>query len=104
VSFELLTTSMVDPRAAVACGTASLPFTWTYAYDVAGNRTKVTDPLGNHTDCIYNALDQPTSVRGRARQPDDAQLRHWPVVNFWSSNGDDQWQMPMKVSRSNQHG
>jgi len=23
----------------------------------------VTDPLGNHTDYIYNAPDQPTSVR-----------------------------------------
>ena len=56
------TTSMVDPRAAVACEQASAPFTWTYAYDEAGNRTKVTDPLTNHVDYGYNALNQPTSV------------------------------------------
>ncbi len=77
------TTSMVDPRAAVACGGASAPFTWTYAYDEAGNRTKVTDPLGNHTDYVYNALNQPTSATDeRANQTTfsyDVMNRLWKV-------------------------
>ena len=62
MSFELLTTSMVDPRG--RCLWHRFP-----ALHLDGclrrgrNRTKVTDPLGNHTDYIYNAPDQPTSVR-----------------------------------------
>lgn len=63
------TTSMIDPRAAVACGGTSGAFTWAYAYDEAGNRKKVTDPLTNHVDYVFNAMNQPTSVtdeRGNA--------------------------------------
>jgi YD repeat-containing protein len=56
------TTTMVDPRASVACGATSAPYTWTYDYDEAGNGRKVTDPLGNHADYAFNELSQPTSI------------------------------------------
>ena len=56
------TTSMIDPRAAVACGGTSASFTWSYLYDEAGNRKQVKDPLGNHSDYVFNAMNQPTSV------------------------------------------
>jgi RHS repeat-associated protein len=55
-------TSMVDPRAAVACGGTSAQYTWTYEYDEAGNRKKVTDPLGNHVDYLYDELNNVTQV------------------------------------------
>lgn len=56
-------TSMIDPRAAVACGGTSAQYTWSYQYDEAGNRTRVTDPLGNYVQHGYDAINNVTSVR-----------------------------------------
>jgi RHS repeat-associated protein len=77
-------TSMIDPRAAIACGGTSATYTWTYAYDEAGNRKTVTDPLGNHADTVYNALNQPTSVTDERGNPTtyiyDVMNRLWKVT------------------------
>jgi YD repeat-containing protein len=59
---------MVEPRGNITGGTPS-DYTWTYGYDEAGNRTSVTDPLGNHTDYAYDAVNELTQVtdqRGNA--------------------------------------
>jgi RHS repeat-associated protein len=78
------TTSMVDPRAAVACGGADAQYTWTYEYDEAGNRKKVTDPLGNFVQYAYDELNnvtQLTDERGNATTfTYDVMNRLWKVT------------------------
>jgi RHS repeat-associated protein len=77
------TTSMVEPRGNVTGGNPSL-YTWTYDYDKVSNRTKVTDPLGNHTDYAYNELNNVTGVtdqRGNQTTLDyDVMNRLWKVT------------------------
>jgi RHS repeat-associated protein len=46
-------TSMVTPKGNVTGGNPS-QFTWTYTYDVFGNRTSVTDPLNGKTTYHYD--------------------------------------------------
>ncbi len=55
------TATMVEPRGNVAGGNPSL-YTWTYGYDEAGNRTSVTDPLGNIVQYGWDAINNLTSV------------------------------------------
>jgi RHS repeat-associated protein len=55
------TIAMVEPRGNVAGGTPS-DYTWAYQYDEAGNRTRVTDPLGNHADYAFDAVNQVTQA------------------------------------------
>ena len=46
-------------------------YTWAYQYDEAGNRTRVTDPLGNYIQYAYDAvnnLTQVTDQRGNATE------------------------------------
>jgi RHS repeat-associated protein len=62
------TTSMVEPRGNVTGGTPS-DYTWAYAYDENGNRTRVTDPLSNYVQYAYDSVDDVTQVtdqRGNA--------------------------------------
>jgi RHS repeat-associated protein len=77
-------TSMIDPRAAVACGGTSAQYTWTYEYDEANNRKKVTDPLGNVVQYAYDELDSVTQVtdeRGNATSfTYDVMNRLWKVT------------------------
>ena len=77
------TTSMVEPRGNVSGGTPS-DYTWAYQYDEAGNRTRVTDPLGNHADYVYDALNELTQVtdqRGNATALTyDSMNRLWKVT------------------------
>jgi RHS repeat-associated protein len=77
------TASMVEPRGNVAGGTPA-DYTWAYAYDEAGNRTRVTDPLGNHVDYGYDPFDDPsqlTDQRGNATAfTYDAMNRLWKVT------------------------
>jgi len=77
------TTSMVEPRGNVAGGTPS-DYTWAYAYDEAGNRTRASDPLGSHVDYGYdpvNELSQLTDERGNATSFSyDAMNRLWKVT------------------------
>jgi RHS repeat-associated protein len=53
--------SMVEPRGNATGATAS-DYTWTYEYDQAGNRTQVTDPLGNDLTYEFNAVNDVTKV------------------------------------------
>lgn len=50
-----------DPRGNVT-GADPVKFTTTYAYDAAGNQTKVTDPLGKSTTTSYDALNQVVAI------------------------------------------
>jgi YD repeat-containing protein len=43
---------MVEARGN-ASGANPADYTWTYQYDEAGNRTGVTDPLGNYTQYAF---------------------------------------------------
>ncbi len=77
------TSSMVEPRGNIAGGTPS-QYTWTYAYDEAGNRTRVTDPLTNHVDYAYDAVDNLTQITDQRGNPTafayDALSRLWKVT------------------------
>lgn len=55
------TTSMVEARGNVTGGTPS-EYTWAYQFDENGNRTRVTDPLGNQLNYEYNALGDVTKI------------------------------------------
>ena len=55
------TTSMVEARGNVSGATAA-DYTWGYQYDENGNRTRITDPLGNELDYEYNALGDVTKI------------------------------------------
>lgn len=60
--------SMVEARGNAAGATPS-DYTWAYQYDEAGNRSRVTDPLGNYIQYAYdavNSLTQVTDQRGNA--------------------------------------
>jgi RHS repeat-associated protein len=62
------TLSMVEPRGNVQ-GADPDQYKWLYQYDEAGNRTRVTDPLGNYVQFGYDAisnLTQVTDQRGNA--------------------------------------
>ncbi len=39
------------------------PMTWHYEYDAIGNRTKVTDPRGQVTEYVYDALSRQTQIK-----------------------------------------
>jgi len=41
----------------------SQPATWNYEYDAVGNLTKVTDPRGQVTEYVYDALSRRTQVK-----------------------------------------
>lgn len=61
-------TSMVEARGNVTGATAA-DYTSSYVYDEAGNRTSVTDPLGNEVEYVYdpaNNLTQVEDQRGNA--------------------------------------
>lgn len=77
------TTSMVEPRGNVSGGTPS-DYTWAYQYDEGGNRTRVSDPLGNHADYSYdglNDLTQVTDQRGNSTALTyDSMNRLWKVT------------------------
>jgi RHS repeat-associated protein len=60
--------SMVEPRGNVQ-GADPEQYKWLYQYDEAGNRTRVTDPLGNYVQYGYdavNSVSQATDQRGNA--------------------------------------
>ncbi|MFJ3539051.1 FG-GAP-like repeat-containing protein [Streptomyces sp. NPDC090109] len=62
----------VDPRGNAA-GADPAHFTTTYAYDLAGNQTKVTNALGKSTTASYNAANQlvtSTDELGRTTRTD----------------------------------
>jgi RHS repeat-associated protein len=54
-------TSMVEARGN-ASGATPADYTWAYQYDEAGNRTRVTDPLGNYSQHAYDAVNNLTQV------------------------------------------
>lgn len=54
-------TSMVEPRGNAPGGNPA-DYTWTYGYDQAGNRTSVTDPLGDQTSYGYDELNNLTQI------------------------------------------
>ena len=61
-------TSMVEARGN-APGATPADYTWTYQYDEAGNRTRVTDPLTSYSQLAYDAtnnLTQATDQLGNA--------------------------------------
>ena len=61
-------TSMVEARGN-APGATAADYTWTYQYDEAGNRTRVTDPLTGYNQLAYDAtnnLTQATDQLGNA--------------------------------------
>ena len=61
-------TSMVEARGN-APGATAADYTWTYQYDEAGNRTRVTDPLAGYNQLAYDAtnnLTQATDQLGNA--------------------------------------
>ncbi|MFD3998918.1 DUF6531 domain-containing protein [Streptomyces sp. NPDC058583] len=51
-------TGMVEPRGNLA-GADPAHYTWTTAYDAAGNITSQTDPLGNRTTSSFDELGNP---------------------------------------------
>jgi len=53
--------TMVEARGN-AMGATPADYTWTYAYDEAGNQTTTTDPLGNDTQTAYSPVDTVTAV------------------------------------------
>ena len=75
--------SMVEARGNVGGGTPT-DYTWTYQYDEAGNRTRITDPLGNQTQYGYDAINkliQVTDQRGNATDfAYDVLNRLWKVT------------------------
>ena len=77
------TASMVEPRGNVI-GADPDQYKWLYQYDEAGNRTRVTDPLGNYVQYGYDAvndLTQVTDQRGNATALTfDALNRLWKVT------------------------
>lgn len=77
------TLSMVEPRGNLVGGDPT-QYTWAYQYDEAGNRTRVTDPLGNYIQYGYDAVDnasQVTDERGNATAfTYDALNRLWKVT------------------------
>jgi YD repeat-containing protein len=44
------------------------PMTWNYEYDAVGNLTKITDPRGQVTEHLYDALSRRTQIRQPAAQ------------------------------------
>ena len=74
---------MVEPRGNVV-GADPTQFTWAYQYDEAGNRTRVTHPLGNYVQYGYDAannLTQVTDQRGNATGfTYDTMNRLWKVT------------------------
>jgi RHS repeat-associated protein len=54
--------SSTDPRGTVAGATAA-DYTSTHGYDAAGNRTSMTDPLGNQTLYTVDRVGNTTAVR-----------------------------------------
>jgi RHS repeat-associated protein len=76
-------TSMVEARGN-AGGANPADYTWAYQYDEAGNRTRVTDPLGNYSQYAYDAvnnLDQVTDQRSNATAYSyDVLNRLWKVT------------------------
>lgn len=76
-------TSMVEARGN-ASGATPADYTWTYAYDEAGNRTAVADPLGNDVAYAYDAANNLTQVedqRGNATDYTyDVLNRLWKVA------------------------
>lgn len=62
--------SMVEARGNAA-GATPADYTWTYGYDEAGNRTSVTDPLGNAVEYAYDAADNLTQVEDQRGNPTD---------------------------------
>jgi RHS repeat-associated protein len=75
--------SMVEARGN-ASGATPTDYTWTYVYDEAGNRTAVTDPLGNEVEYAYDAVNNRTQVedqRGNASDyAFDVLNRLWKVT------------------------
>lgn len=75
--------SMVEARGN-ATGATPADYTWTYAYDEAGNRIAVTDPLGNEVSYAYDAVNNLTQVedqRGNATDyAFDVLNRLWKVT------------------------
>jgi RHS repeat-associated protein len=53
--------AMVEARGN-ASGANPADYTWAYQYDGAGNRTRVTDPLGNYVQYAYDAVNNLTQV------------------------------------------
>lgn len=76
-------TSMVDPRGNVV-GADPNQYTWNYQYDAAGNRTRITDPLGNAIQYVYNALNDVTQTTDQRNNSTsltyDAMNRLWKVI------------------------
>jgi RHS repeat-associated protein len=62
--------SMVEARGN-ASGATPADYTWTYAHDEAGNRTSVTDPLGNEVEYAYDAVNNLTQVEDQRGNPTD---------------------------------
>ena len=76
-------TSMVEARGN-APGATAADYTWTYQYDEAGNRTRVTDPLAAYSQLAYDAtnnLTQATDQLGNATDYSyDVLDRLWKVT------------------------
>jgi RHS repeat-associated protein len=62
--------SMVEARGN-ASGATPADYTWTYAYDEAGNRTSVTDPLANEVEYGYDAVNNLTQVEDQGGNATD---------------------------------
>jgi len=64
-------------------------FTWTYGYDTNGYRNSVTDPLGNKTTYVYNAvgwMTSSTSPNGYLTRQDT--FVRTPVTGSWGTATD----------------
>lgn len=63
---------------------ANLALATRFAYDAVGNATSVTDPRGNDTQFLYNALNQ--VVRKRSRQLSGSPSFRIDTLNFYDAN------------------
>lgn len=76
-----LLAAVTEPRGNVA-GADKARFTTRYEYDLAGNRVRAIDPLGNTTSTAYDATNRPTEItdaRGGTTYyayRDDGQVSH----------------------------
>ena len=81
--FDEPAATWTEPRGNVV-GADPTQYTWAYQYDEAGNRIRVTDPLGNYVQYAYDGANNPTQVtdqRGNATAMTyDTMNRLWKVT------------------------